>query len=306
MPIHSVFLKYFDEVCRSGSIRLAARKLNVASSAVNRQILKIEDELGVKLFERSASGIRLTDSGELLAAHVSRTLGDAERTLVRIVALKGDQRQILSIAGQESIIARFLPPALVALHAEYPDVATSFKAAKGTELQELLRSNSADIAVAFDPGSAEDIEMVAAVVLPVGAVLTPSHPLAGRTQLSLADCAPYPIVLPDRSWPLRMLLDQQIAQADLAFNIVTSSNSVEFLKTMVDQQLGIGFQTIVGLEVQVERGELIHVPLVTSSNVNQEFALCRRSGDVTNPAFDRLIVLLRQRLADYAVLPAEG
>ncbi|MGI9506479.1 MAG: LysR family transcriptional regulator [Geminicoccaceae bacterium] len=306
MPIHSVFLKYFDEVHRSGSIRLAARKLNVASSAVNRQILKIEDELGVKLFERSASGIRLTASGELLAAHVSRTLGDAEQTLARIAALKGDQRQLLSIAGQESVIARFLPPALVALHAEYPDVATSFRAAKGTELQDLLRSNSADIAVAFDPGNAEDIETVAVVVLPVGAMLTPSHPLAGRTQLSLTDCAPYPIVLPDRSWPLRARLDQEIAQADLAFNIVTSSNSVEFLKTMVDQQLGIGFQTIVGLEVQVERGELLHVPLVTSGEVNQEFALCRRSGDVTTPALDRLIILLRQRLADYAVRTAEG
>ncbi len=306
MPIHSVFLKYFDEVRRSGSIRLAARKLYVASSAVNRQILKIEDELGVKLFERSASGIRLTASGELLAAHVSRTLGDAEQTLARIAALKGDQRQLLSIAGQESVISRFLPPALVALHAEYPDVATSFRAAKGTELQDLLRSNSADIAVAFDPGSAEDLETVTAVALPVGAVLTPSHPLAGHTRLSLADCAPYPIVLPDRSWPLRARLDHEIEQADLALNIITSSNSVEFLKTMIDQQLGIGFQTIVGLEVQVERGELLHVPLVTTCEVNQEFALCRRSGDVTTPALDRLIDLLRQRLADYAVPAAEG
>ena len=89
-------------------------------------------------------------------------------------------------------------------------------------------------------------------------------------------------------------------------NIITSSNSVEFLKTMIDQQLGIGFQTIVGLEVQVERGELLHVPLVTTGDVNQEFALCRRSGDVTTAALDRLIVLLRQRLADYAVPTAEG
>ena len=306
MPIHAVFLKYFDEVRRSGSIRLAARKLNVASSAVNRQILKIEDELGVKLFERSASGIRLTASGELLAEHVSRTLGDAEQTLARIAALKGDQRQLLSIAGQESVIARFLPPALVALHAEYPDVATSFRAAKGTELQDLLRSNSADIAIAFDPGQAEGVETVTAIALPVGAVLTPSHPLAGHSRLSLADCAPYPIVLPDRSWPLRARLDQEIEQADLALNIITSSNSVEFLKTMIDQQLGIGFQTIIGLEVQVERGELLHVPLVTTGEVNQEFALCRRSEDVAMPALDRLIDLLRQRLADYAVVRAEG
>lgn len=299
MPVHSVFLKYFDEVRRSGSIRLAARKLHIASSAVNRQILKIEEELGVKLFERAACGLRLTASGELLAAHVSRTLGDAELTLARIAALKGDQRQLLSIAGQESIIARFLPPALVTLHAEYPDVATSFKAAKGTELQDLLRVGSADLIVAFDPETADDIDTVATIVLPVGAVLTPSHPLSDHTQLSLADCAPYPIVLPDQSWPLRARLNREIEQVGLALNIITSSNSVEFLKAMVDQQLGIGFQTIVGVEQHIEKGELLHVPLVTDGPVRQDFALCRRAGSPATPAFERLTALLQARLVDY-------
>ncbi len=299
MPIHSVFLKYFDEVRRSGSIRMAARKLHVASSAVNRQILKIEDELGVKLFKRSAGGIRLTSAGELLAEHVTRTLGDADQTMTRIAALQGEQRQLLSIAGQESVIARFLPPALVALHAECPDVATVFKAASGTELQHLLRMGNADVAIAFDPEPADDIETVAAVELPVGAVLTPAHPLAGSAHLSLTDCVSYPIVLPDQSWPLRALLDREIGQADLAMNIVTSSNSVEFLKTMVDQQLGIGFQTIVGIEAQIECGELKHVPLVTTAPVKQMFALCMRAQRVTTQAHDHLVTLLRQRLIDY-------
>jgi len=299
MPIHSVFLKYFDEVRESGSIRLAARKLNVASSAVNRQILKIEDELGVKLFERSASGIRPTPAGELLAAHVTRTLGDAERTLVRIEALQGEQRQLLSIAGQESVIARFLPPALVALHAEHTDVATVFKAASGIELQHLLRIGSADVALAFDPEPADDIETIATVELSVGAVLTPTHPLADHDAVSLTDCTPYPIVLPDQSWPLRALLDREIDKAGLTLNIVTSSNSVEFLKAMVDQELGIGFQTIIGIEAQVERGELKHVPLVAAAPVKQIFALCICSHRAMTSADDHLITLLRQRLIDY-------
>ncbi|MGI9450324.1 MAG: LysR substrate-binding domain-containing protein, partial [Geminicoccaceae bacterium] len=133
----------------------------------------------------------------------------------------------------------------------------------------------------------------------VGAVLTPAHPLADRTSLSLADCVSYPIVLPDQSWPLRALLDGEIDKANIAMNIVTSSNSVEFLKTMVDQQLGIGFQTIIGIEAQIERGELRHIPLVTSALVKQTFALCMCSRRVATPAYDHLITLLRQRLIDY-------
>jgi DNA-binding transcriptional LysR family regulator len=66
MPVFSPFIRYFDEVARQGSIRKAADRLNVAPSAVNRQILKLEDELGAPLFERLPRGLRLTAAGEIL------------------------------------------------------------------------------------------------------------------------------------------------------------------------------------------------------------------------------------------------
>ena len=97
---------------------------------MNRQILKVEDELGIKPFERSHNGIRLTPAGQLLAAHVGRTLADAARAVAEISALNNSTRPVVTIAGQESVIARFLPPALVELHAARPDVST--RAAPGS------------------------------------------------------------------------------------------------------------------------------------------------------------------------------
>jgi DNA-binding transcriptional LysR family regulator len=300
MPIHSVFLKYFDEVRRCGSIRLAARRLYVASSAVNRQILKIENELGVRLFERSPRGIQLTSAGELLARHVTRTLNDAEQTLAEIALLKDQQRRIITIAAQESVIARFLPPVLMQLYAQYPDIATVFRAASGNQLLELLSGGGTDIALAFDAGSNPDIRCIASIELPVGAVMTPGHPLAARRRIALADCLPYPIVLPDRSWPLRERLDRLIVEAGVRLNIMTSSNSVEFLKTMVDQQLGIGFQTIVGIEAQVEKNELVHVLLADPQPLLQSFALYTRSDHAQTALLNCVLELLRQRLSEYA------
>ena len=110
MKIHSVFLTYFSEICKSGSIRQAAKNLFVASSAVNRQILKKEEELGTKLFHRSHNGITLTKAGEILSQHVSRTLSDYDRTMREIEASRGTRSQSLTIAGQESVVSRFLPP----------------------------------------------------------------------------------------------------------------------------------------------------------------------------------------------------
>ncbi len=63
--MHSSFLRYLDEVARQGSIRKAANVLNVSSTSVNRKILVIEDQLGVKLFERSPAGVVLMACGKI-------------------------------------------------------------------------------------------------------------------------------------------------------------------------------------------------------------------------------------------------
>lgn len=299
MPIHAPFLKYFREVARCGSVRLAARRLYVASSAVNRQILKIEDELGVKLFERTPSGMELTVAGELMAEHVEKTLADAERTVAEISATVLGVRTPITIAAQESVIAEFLPAALVALHAEFPEVLTAFKAAGGRDLSRLLTTGAAELALAFDNQPASGIECVSSCQLAVGAVVSPAHPLAGSSGVTLLDCAEYPLVLPDRSWPLRDLLDAEIQASGVEPRVVTSSNSVEFLRLMLDQQFGIGFQTIIGIESQVATGELVHVPLRTPEPVNQMFGIWLSSSRPRSLTLLRLLELLEQRLTVY-------
>lgn len=301
MPVHSAFLIYFREVCRCGSIRAAARNLHVASSAVNRQILKVEKDLGVSLFDRHAAGIRLTEEGELLRRHVERTMADADETLEAIRALRAEDHPLITIAGQESVIARFLPPVLVALHAEHPEVSTSFKAASGGDLAELLLAGKADIALAFDPAPQPGIELFDSCELPVGAIMGPDHPLASRGHIELADCAPYPCILPDESWPLRRLLDREIEEIDQPLNIVTSSNSEEFLRTMFDHHLGIGFQTVMGIEPQLDKGELVFVPLGGGSGMRQTFAVCIRENHRRDDAIQRLTESLARRLGEYHV-----
>jgi DNA-binding transcriptional LysR family regulator len=90
--LHSQLLRYLDEVARSGSIRKASAKLNIASSSINRQILALEEELGSPIFHRLHRQLRLTPTGELLIGHVRRTLKDLGRTVGQIEDLKGIRR----------------------------------------------------------------------------------------------------------------------------------------------------------------------------------------------------------------------
>src|SRR5579872_2732022 len=108
-PMHAAVLRYFDHVARHGSIRKAADALSVASSAVNRQILRLEDEMGVALFERGRSGVRPTAAGELLLRHVRETQNEYQRTRAEIASLGGTVSGDVRIISLESLLVRFLP-----------------------------------------------------------------------------------------------------------------------------------------------------------------------------------------------------
>ena len=96
--LHGRMLRYLDEVARCGSIRRAASRLHVASSAINRQILSLEQELGTPLFERMPRRLRLTAAGELLIDHIRQTLKEYDRVGSLLEGLKGIQRGKVTLA----------------------------------------------------------------------------------------------------------------------------------------------------------------------------------------------------------------
>ncbi len=117
-----IFLGYVDMVVRQGSIRKAASALNIASSALNRRILDLEEELGATLFERLPRGVRLTSAGELFVGYVRRVITDLEMVSSRIEHLRGLVRGEVRIAAAESLAGDLLPRAIALFHAQHPGV----------------------------------------------------------------------------------------------------------------------------------------------------------------------------------------
>src|ERR1700735_2826372 len=107
--LHSRLLAYLDEVARLGSIRKAASRLNIASSAINRQILALESEIGSPIFERMPRRLRLTATGEVLIAHVRETLKGHQRVEAQIAAFKGLTRGEVNMPTMNALSAGPLP-----------------------------------------------------------------------------------------------------------------------------------------------------------------------------------------------------
>src|SRR6218665_2417048 len=110
--MHASVLKYFVEVARCGSVRKASENLYVAASAVNRQILKIEDELGGELFDRMPNGMRLNAAGERLLRHVESTLHYFQVIGGELDSLNGVRTGHVKLASIESLFVDFLPASI--------------------------------------------------------------------------------------------------------------------------------------------------------------------------------------------------
>src|SRR5205823_1569795 len=91
-------------VARHGSIREAAEELHVAQSALSRQIQKLEQQLGVPLFQRHARGVELTSAGEIYLRHARSSLRQDERVRSELDALKGLRHGTINLQSIESLV----------------------------------------------------------------------------------------------------------------------------------------------------------------------------------------------------------
>src|SRR5438132_9586166 len=300
---HAPVLKYFDSVARLGSIRKAAERLNVASSAINRQLLKLEDILGARLFERMPRGVQLPPAGEILLRHVRNTLRDFDLTRSDMEDLKGLRKGNIVITASEGVAAEFLPRVLADFHKRHSGISFTVTVLSGEALIDVLRQNEADIGFMFNPPQKSGINWGASVSLKIGAIMKPNHPLAQRRGVRLADCQPYPVILPDLTFPNRAWLDAAIADSGVQMQMVVCSNSFQLMRELVREGLGIAFQTSVGIEAELRAAELVYVPLRDAAVVPSVLVALVRAKQELHAAASIFLDDVRKVFASIATSP---
>jgi DNA-binding transcriptional LysR family regulator len=259
--LHSRLLQYLDEVSRMGSIRKAAARLNVAASAINRQILALENELGAPIFERMPRRLRLTSTGEVLIAHVRETLKGHQRVEAQIEALKGLARGEVTIATMNGLAAGPLPRFLSSILDRHPRVHVRVRVLPLDQMSNAVLTGEADLALTYNPPPSPGLRTVASHDLALGAVVSPKHPLTKRRALRLADCAEFPLAIADYSMTIRPALDLAFTRANIPLHPTIETNSIEFMKKIARSGQAITFLNPVDIAEDVEAGEIRHLPL---------------------------------------------
>jgi len=243
---HLRIFRYVDEVARCGSIRKAAEQLNVTSSAVNRRIIDLEEELDAQLFERRARGVRLTAAGEVFINFLRQHDGDVERMKSQIEDLKGLRRGTVRVACSQALALDFLPREIAAFRKQYSSVGFDVKVLDHEKAVAALAGYDVDLLLVFRPPYLANFQPLMTLEQRLVAIMHTRHPLAAKKTLRLRDCAQYPIALAERGFGGRQLLDEFCARTGSRFRVAAESNSFELLRGLVSYGELISFQIKIG------------------------------------------------------------
>jgi len=259
--MHAAVLRYFVAVARAGSIRKASEELHVASSAVSRQIQKIEDELGTPLFERLPNGLRLTQAGKATLRHAKATLHDFELLTGELGALKGKKTGLVSIAALDSLFVRFLPDQIKEFHKLHP--AVNFRVHSGVQsrIATMVAEGEIDIGITFNLPHPDDTRFIAEIPMPLMAMVSADHPLARRTSVSLSECAQYNLLLQVDTEPLRSMIEVELSSLERTGRALVTSNNLMLLRPLIEAGVGVAFYTPLGMADQIKAGTIVGVPL---------------------------------------------
>jgi DNA-binding transcriptional LysR family regulator len=255
-------LVYVDRVARTGSIRKAAAQSHVAASAISRQILALEEEIGTPLFERLPRKLVLTAAGEILIRHFRETLKDLNRAQNEIEELKGLRRGEITLALMSGLAANLVPRAAESFRRANPRLKLNFRLlATGDEILAAVGSAEADLGLGFDFVPDAKVRVLTTAVGRLGAVMAPTHPLSQRASIRISECVGYPMIVADKSMVIRPYLDALFTKASLNPQPVIETNSIEVMRHAAMADQCITFLTPFDIEFERRVGRLVYVPV---------------------------------------------
>ncbi len=176
-----------------GSFAKAAKALGIAQPSLSKSIARLEDELRVKIFARSATGSELTPVGELIAERGARVIAETEELVRDVALISGGEAGRVRIGVGSGVGIEFLPLFTRAIAANHPNLRVHFESSHRDLLLAMLSARELDIVFSAVIRAVDERRYVVSEILRFQgiAVASPTHPLAGRATISVQEFAKY-------------------------------------------------------------------------------------------------------------------
>jgi DNA-binding transcriptional LysR family regulator len=287
-------LRYFVQIVDSGSITRAAALSGVAQPALSQQLAILENELKVKLLERSVSGVTPTAAGRTLYARAQAILRQFEELREAV------HREVKPLSGTvllgmpPTMLARFGLPLIEKVCSQHPEMHLQIREEGSMVLHELVSNGKIELAIS---ATRPEGTLVGEEILAEPIVLMYPPKLALPESATLADIARLPWVMPRRPNAIRTLIDAVFASCNLTPNVVVEIDSLHSAMETVRRGFGVGAMTMGVMKDDIEAGTLRARQLGDGPLMRPMYLVHRRAPGLT-PAAQFVYDILRDAAAD--------
>jgi DNA-binding transcriptional LysR family regulator len=292
-------LTYFLAAAQTQNFRKAAELCVVAQSALSRQIAALEDELEVPLFTRKKKRVTLTPAGQEFALYVRNAMEQLQEGRQLLAELQTGQRGTLLIGCIESLATAFLPALFASFHRQYPHVRLKVRVNHTDELITLVEQGEVELGLILDPRLQSELLIVKELFRqPLHLLVSAQHPLAQikASAVTLEQITAEPLIVLDETSRMGQISKRIFAQRGLPLRPLVEIESVEGLKEMVRQGIGVTL-TLPALIRPAQIGN--DLALLPIADLTEEFVFAlvyRRVGSISSVGREFINSIARQSM----------
>lgn len=290
-------LTYFLRISELGSFSRAAAVLFVAQPALSRQIKLLEQELGVALFVRSDTGVRVTEAGELLAERARALLQQFESVRNEVSSSTGVVRGSLAFGMPPSLSALVTLPLVLQYRRTFPSVKLLLNEGISSDIYRQVLAGSLDAGIVSSTESMKGLEYRDLIREPLCIATQHNNPLSLREDgsIDLEEAVREPLLLTPASNAIRQVLEAAVARVGSRTNSVFESNSTRLLARCAGMGLGRTVNPYSALHEEHREGD-IRVVRIAGLNVTWSLIFQRDRGlTVAGRTFVEHLVSIAER-----------
>jgi len=283
-------LRGFYYSAKLGSLTRAAGKMAITQSAVSQQVKSLEDEMGVKLFNRYGPKKNLTSDGKLLLKLISPLIQEIDSLKMTFEDLKENQKGLLTIAATTFMIMNHLPIIIKKFTKTYPHVKLIILERRWNEIVTLADSGEIDFGLAPISQIPHNLDFIELEPIERVLITCLDHPLASKKQVTLLDIAQYPMITYEKGLVSRDDLDRVFNGIKLDVTVIMEATNAETMKKYVEMGIGIAIIPQSALEPNQTK-KIEAFPVSTYFGKSQYGVLLRKGKYITTWAKNFLLLL---------------
>ncbi len=253
-------LRIFYSVAKNNSVTLAAKELLLTQPAVSIQIHLLEEDYGVKLFNRSGKGIKITEEGELLLSYAEKIFNlssEADEALRQITSL---ERGKLKIGSSGTIGAYYLPQLFEIFKLQYPKIIIQMDIGNSYEVIERVLSFKDDICFIGINYTNKHLVKIPFIVERLVLITPSDHELAHKRIISFKDLSGQKMIMREKGSGTMEIIERELKKNRVSVETVMELGSNEAIKQAVEAGLGISIisNNVAKLEHEQGRIKILH------------------------------------------------